>query len=423
MILYQNGSPQADLSPYDLKEGVISALDSIGPFHNLLIVPPDITRFQSHAGELTRCIYDYNPDAVKAILPALGTHRPMDHGEIETMFGSLPKHLFKEHHWRSDCVLSGTIPAEFIENISGGIVHYELPVYFNRMIFDKQYDCIISLSQVVPHEVAGMAGFTKNLVVGLGGAPNIHRTHFLGAAYGMEKIMGKADSPVRKVLNYAAKTFLGTLPIFHIITVIGMDSSGQLKVRGIFIGNDEDCYLEAARLSQQVNINTLDKPLNKVVVHLDPMEFKSTWLGNKSIYRTRMAIADGGELVVLAPGVKMFGEDPQIDALIRQFGYRGTPTTLEAVKNSAHLQDNLSAAAHLIHGSSEGRFTITYCTEALKRSEVEAVGFVHAPVEQMIRQYDPLTLSEGFNRMPDGEEIYYISSPGTGLWAWKQKFG
>ena len=423
MILYQNGSSEAYLSSEDLKEGVIRALDSIGAVHNILVIPPDITRFQSRAGELTRYIYEYNPGAVKAVLPALGTHKPMDNNEIEKMFGTLPKHLFREHHWRSDCVLSGTIPAEYVESISGGVVNYEIPVYFNRMIFEKEYDCIISVSQVVPHEVAGMAGFTKNLVVGLGGATNIHRTHFLGAAYGMEKIMGKTDSPVRKVLNYAARKFLTDLPIFHIMTVMGMDSHGVLKVRGLFIGDDEECYLKAARLSQQVNINTVDKPLNKVVVYLDPLEFKSTWLGNKSIYRTRMSIADNGELVVLAPGIRMFGEDPQIDALIRQFGYRGTPFIMEAVKNNAHLQGNLSAAAHLIHGSSEGRFKITYCTAGLGKSEIESVGFIHEPVEKMIRQYNPQTLREGFNKMSDGEEIYFISSPGIGLWAWKQNLG
>jgi hypothetical protein len=82
----------------------------------------------------------------------------------------------------------------------------------------------------------------------------------------------------------------------------------------------------------------------------------STWLGNKAVYRTRMAMADGGELIILAPGVKEFGEDHEIDRLIRKYGYRGTPATLAAVKANEELRNNLSAAAHLIHGSSEGRF-------------------------------------------------------------------
>jgi nickel-dependent lactate racemase len=267
-----------------------------------------------------------------------------------------------------------------------------------------------------------MAGYTKNIFVGLGGSENIHKTHFLGAAYGMERIMGRAGTPVRQVFNHAVKTFLGDLPIVHIITVLGMASDGSLKVRGLFIGNDDECYNKAAQLSQTVNIHQLDKPLQKVVVHLDPLEFKSTWLGNKSIYRTRMAIADDGELLILAPGVKMFGEDLQIDALIRQFGYRGTPFTMNAINNHDHLKNNLSAAAHLIHGSSEDRFTITYCTGGMDKSTIENVGFQFESVEKMIKRYNPLSLSEGYNTMPDGEEIYYISAPGSGLWACKEKF-
>jgi nickel-dependent lactate racemase len=338
------------------------------------------------------------------------------------MFGDLPQNLFKEHRWRTDCVQTGTIPADYIESVSDGTVSYDLPVFFNKILFDQKYDCILSISQVVPHEVAGMAGYTKNIFVGLGGSENIHKTHFLGAAYGMETIMGRAGTPVRQVFNHAVKTFLSDLPIVHIITVLGMASDGTLKVRGLFIGNDDECYNKAAQLSQTVNIHQLDKPLKKVVVHLDPLEFKSTWLGNKSIYRTRMAIADNGELLILAPGVKMFGEDLQIDALIRQFGYRGTPFTMDAINNHDHLKNNLSAAAHLIHGSSEDRFKITYCTGGMDKSTIENVGFLFESVDHMIERYNPLSLSEGFNTMPDGEEIYYISAPGSGLWACKEKF-
>lgn len=422
MLYFHKGSPDHDLSPADLRDGVFEALDTFGPVKNMLIIPPDITRIHSRAGELTRYAYQHNPDAVSAIIPALGTHQPMNAHEIETMFGDLPANLFKEHRWRTDCVQTGTISSDYIENISDGTVSYDLPVFFNKILFEQKYDCILSICQVVPHEVAGMAGYTKNIFVGLGGSENIHKTHFLGAAYGMERIMGRAGTPVRKVFNHAVKTFLGGLPIVHIISVLGMASDGTLKVRGLFIGNDDECYNMAAQLSQMVNIHQLDKPLKKVVVHLDPLEFKSTWLGNKSIYRTRMAIADDGELLILAPGVKMFGEDPQIDALIRQFGYRGTPFTMDAIKKHDHLQNNLSAAAHLIHGSSEDRFTITYCTGEIDKSTIESVGFRYDSVNHMLDRYKPASLTEGHNCMPDGEEIYFISNPGSGLWACKEKF-
>jgi nickel-dependent lactate racemase len=166
----------------------------------------------------------------------------------------------------------------------------------------------------------------------------------------------------------------------------------------------------------------VEEPLKKVVVYLDPLEFKSTWLGNKSIYRSRMAIADGGELIVLAPALKEFGEDKQIDALIRKYGYVGTQKVLELVKKSDDLKNNLGAAAHLIHGSSEGRFSITYCPGYLTKQEIEGVNFKYAELNEMTRKYDPEKLKDGFNTMPDGEKIFYISNPALGLWAYKDRF-
>jgi len=165
----------------------------------------------------------------------------------------------------------------------------------------------------------------------------------------------------------------------------------------------------------------LDEPLKKVVVFLDPHEFKSTWLGNKSIYRTRMAMADGGELIVLAPGLKEFGEDPEIDRLIRKYGYVGTERVLKLTRENAELQNNLSAAAHLIHGSSEGRFSITYCPGQITQKEIESVNFHYADLNAMLKKYNPEQLKNGYNTV-NGETIFYISNPGMGLWSWKNRF-
>ena len=132
-------------------------------------------------------------------------------------------------------------------------------------------------------------------------------------------------------------------------------------MRGLYIGDDIECFNRAAELSLKVNFEMLDEPIKKAVVYLDPEEFHSTWLGNKAVYRTRMALADGAELIVLAPGVKEFGEDKTIDTLIRKYGYSRHPGHAEAVEANADLANDLSAAAHLIHGSSEGRFKITWC--------------------------------------------------------------
>jgi nickel-dependent lactate racemase len=422
MIIWEKSVQEGFLSNELMRQGIHAALDKIGIRKKILIVPPDITRMHSGAGALTRYAYEHDPEAVSAILPALGTHVPMNAGEITLMFGDLPQSLFHAHAWRSDCVNLGEIPADFVKKVSEGVVDYSIPVAVNRRIMSSDYDCILSIGQVVPHEVAGYAGQSKNLFVGLGGAENINKSHFLGAAYGIERIMGRADTPVRAVFDYVSDNFLCDIPIVYVLTVMGRDSDGTMRPCGLFIGDDRECFDHAAALSYRVNFTLLDKPLSRVVVYLDPVEYKSFWLGNKSIYRTRMAIADQGELIVLAPGVDKFGEDGEIDRLIRKFGYNGTPATLAAIDKNEELGKNLSAAAHLIHGSSEGRFAITYCAGGMSRTDVENAGFGYAPVNEMLKRYQPKFLSEGFNTMPDGEEIFFISNPAIGLWALKDHF-
>ena len=212
------------------------------------------------------------------------------------------------------------------------------------------------------------------------------------------------------------------MPVVYIHTVVGRNDEGKLVTRGLFVGDSHDVFTKAAELSLKVNFNLLEKPLKKAVVYLDPSEFRTTWLGNKSVYRTRMAMADEGELIVMAPGLKEFGEDREIDRLIRKYGYRGTPKTLEALENNQDLRDNLSAAAHLIQASSEGRFTITYCPGAVSQAEIEGVNYQYADLQETMQKYDPETMKEGYNIMPDGEEVYFISNPATGLWAYKGRF-
>lgn len=411
-----------ELSNEDLQKGVNQALKKLGDRKKVLAIPPDITRFYSQAGLLTQFAYDYLGDKLTDILPALGTHAPMSGPEIEKMFGHVPASLFRIHDWRNDVVTLGEVPGEFLKTVSEDRVSFSWPAQVNKLLVNGGFDLILSIGQVVPHEVIGMANYNKNIFVGTGGPEGINKSHFLGAAYGMERMMGRADTPVRRVLNYASDHFAADLPIVYVQTVIGRNEDGRLVVRGLFIGDDEDCFLKASELSLEVNFQMLDKPLKKVVVYLEPEEFKSTWLGNKSIYRTRMAIADDGELIVLAPAVKEFGEDAEIDKLIRKYGYRTTPEILEAVENNSDIRQNLSAAAHLIHGSTEGRFSVTYCPGKLSREEIESVNYNYADAGEMMKRYDPAKLNDGYNTMPDGEEIYYISNPALGLWSWKENF-
>jgi nickel-dependent lactate racemase len=421
MIYFKSGSENTVISPNELEYGLYSALVKLGPKKKVLAVPPDFTRFHSKSGMITTLIYKYYKENLKDILPALGTHAPMTGPQIEEMYKEVPKELFRVHDWRNDVVTVGTVPGKYVSEITDGAVNYSWPAQLNRLVFNGGHDLILSVGQVVPHEVVGMANYNKNLLIGTGGPEGINKSHFVGATYGMERMMGKTDTPVRKLLNYASANFINHLPVVYILTVIGRDKSGNLVLRGLYIGDDEEVFKLAAELSLKVNFLVVDKPLKKVVVFLDPAEFKSTWLGNKSIYRTRMAMADNGELIVIAPGLKEFGEDKEIDRLIRKYGYRGTPATLAALKNNDELMQNLSAAAHLIHGSSEGRFSITYCPGHLTRQEIESVNFKYYDLGEALKKYNPEKLKDGFNKLPDGEEIFYISNPAVGLWSSRER--
>ncbi len=416
-----------DIQAAELEALVERTLEACGgaKLRRVLLLPPDHTRLNSMAGPITAIAYRLlsAQGARVDIMPAIGTHVPMRPSELRMMFGKeIPANSFLVHDWRNGVVPCGAIPGEKLKEWSGGLVDYEVQVEVSKILFNG-YDLVLSIGQVVPHEVVGMANYTKNVLVGAGGPDIINKSHFLGAVCNMEKALGRADTPVRRLLSYGAEKFLGGVPLRYILTVMERDhAEGRMKMRGYYAGIGDMMFAEACDLCRKVNITLLDEPLKKVVTWLDPAEFRSTWVGNKAIYRTRMAIADGGELVILAPGIREFGEDREIDRLIRRYGYKGTPNTLKRVVENADLRNNLSAAAHFIHGSSEGRFTITYCPGRLTREEIEAVGFQYADFAMMCSRYNPRLLKDGLNDV-SGENIFYISNPALGLWSHKGNFG
>jgi len=424
MLYYARGSKSDSISADEVRTALKEVFDQLGPRKRVLAIPPDYTRLNSYAGPITEMVYDYFGDTLTDVMPALGTHSPMTEEQIRSMFGHVPMDRFRVHDWRNDVVTVGEVPSEYVREVSDGRVDYTWPAQVNKLLLDPSFDLILSIGQVVPHEVIGMANYTKNIFVGVGGSEGINKSHFLGASYGMERIMGRAKTPVRDVLEYGRTHFISNLPIVYVLTVRAKnEETGEMENKGLFIGDDFECFQKASELSLETNFIMVDHEIRKCIVYLDPTEFKSTWLGNKAVYRTRMALADDGELIVLAPALKEFGEDKTIDSLIRKYGYKGTPHTLEATRENKDLQDNLSASAHLIHGSSEGRFRITYCPGPdMSREEIEGVGFGYGDLEEMLQRYPSDKMKDGWNIMPDGEEVYYISNPALGLWAYPERF-
>ena len=290
-------------------------------------------------------------------------------------------------------------------------------------MLDKTYTTAVSIGPVFPHEVSGFSNGLKNLLVGLGGKSFVDYSHWLGALYGIERIMGRLGTPVRRVFNYAHEDHFETLGIVYVLTVIDKDKN----LRGLYVGNDPETHARAAALSKQLNVNVVDEPLDTVVVNLDPSEFTSFWLCNKAVYRTRMGIADNGHLIAIAPGLRSCADDPVknrlMDGLIMEYGYHGTPAIMKAVADDILMRENLSVAAHLIHGSPEGRFRVTFATDPslMPESLVRRLGFEWMDVHDAIQKYLPSIYGLGMQRLPGGERFYFVPDPSNVLLSTKDK--
>lgn len=423
MIFFEEGNADITLSPSLISELLDSMIGKLGKLDRILLLPPDYTRFHSFAGEITCMLYEKlkNRSYIK-IMPTVGTHASMTETEITSMYPGIPLKHFLKHNWQRDVVIMGTIPPETIRELTGGLVDWPVNCEINRVLVEGLWDQIISIGQLVPHELIGIANHNKNILVGTGGKDIIGKTHMIGALYGTEKMMGHISSPVRKVLNYMSENFIQHLPISYIMTVRGTDNNNQLVTRGIFAGNDEECYLKGAKLCQQVNISLLNKEYKKVIAYLDPEEFKSIWVGNKAMLRTRMCIADGGELIILCAGIQSFGENPFSDSFIRKYGYRDTQSLLQIVRDSGELMTNLVPLSQMVISDTNNRFKVTYAAKKISRDEIESVFCNYADYDEVVKKYDPNYMSEGENIMFDGEEVFYVSRPAQGLWAVTSKF-
>ena len=423
MIFFSEGAADLTLDSSRISGMIDDMLMKLGALNRVLILPPDFTRFHSYAGEITCMLYQkLKESSYIEIMPTLGTHLPMSAEELDMMYPGIPHDIFKRHDWNNDVLRIGTIPAEIIRELTDGLVDFPVHCDINKTVVEGKWDQIISVGQLVPHELVGIANFNKNVFIGIGGKDIIDKTHFIGALYGLEKLMGHSSSPVRKVLNYMGRNFTNHIPFSYILTVRGVDADEQLVTRGIYAGDDEACYLQGAALCQQINIKLLKKEYKKVIAYLEPDEFKSTWVGNKAIFRTRMAVADGGELIILCPGVITFGEDPVNDSIIRKYGYRDVEKLLTAISENADLANNLTPVSHLIISSPESRFRVIYAAKKISREEIESVFCNYTDYDEIIKRYDPSQLKEGENIMPDGEEIFYVSKPAQGLWAENDRF-
>ncbi len=388
----------------------------------VLLLPPDITRMHSGAGWITEWFYQHlTGEADVHVIPTLGQHEPHTPEQNRAMFGNIPNERIHAHDWRGGVTYVGEVSADYVKETTAGAADWAFPIWLNTMVMTQPWDLIINIGHVVPHEVLGFANHNKNYIIGLGGKDTICATHMAAACCGIENNLGNLLTPVRRCFNKAEDDFLGRLPDLYVQVVLARNDAGDLVHTGVHVGDDLETYLAAARQARDENITVLDEPLDKVVCVMQGDEFFSTWVANKAVYRTRMALADGGELLILAPGLKRFGEQADVDALIRKYGYCGTPRVMEQYRANADMQDLAHATAHLIHGSSEDRFTITYAPGHVGREDIEQIGYRYADLNEMLARYPVGQLKEGFHTTADGERFFFIPTPSAGLWATREK--
>ena len=153
MLYFAAGSPTTNLSDDDLRAGLQEALAKLGERKKVLAVPPDLTRLNSRAGELTCMAHDYYGDALVDVMPALGTHFPMTDEQLDRMFPTVPKHLFRDHKWRTDVVTIGEVPADYVSEVTDGIYDKPWPAQLNKLLWEGGHDLILSIGQVVPLSV------------------------------------------------------------------------------------------------------------------------------------------------------------------------------------------------------------------------------------------------------------------------------
>jgi len=391
--------------------------------NRVLLLPPDITRAHAGVGWMTEYLYNRLSERGTEVhvIPTLGQHVPHTPADNRWMFGTVPEERIHAHDWKYGVTHVGTVPATFVEESTHGAANWEIPIDLNTMTVTESWDLIINIGHVVPHEVLGFANHNKNYFIGLGGKRTLGASHMASAVYGIENNLGNLMTPVRRCFNYAEEHFLDSLNDVYFQVVMNYDAAGKLVHTGVFVGDDLETYLAAAKLSRAQNITVFDEPITKMVAVMQADEFRATWVANKAIYRTRMAMADGGELLVIAPGVERFGEQPEVDALIRKYGYLSRSEVLSLYPKNPDMQDIPHGTAHLVHGSPEGRFAITYAPGKLSRADVESVGYGFMDVDEALARYDPAVMRDGWNTMPDGERVYFISTPSAGLWATRER--
>ncbi|MEI7462755.1 MAG: lactate racemase domain-containing protein, partial [Pirellula sp.] len=281
-LYFSRGGKNLTLGMQDFLEAISTTLEKLPAVRKVLAVPPDHTRMDSQAGPIMHAALKLLGKKLTDVMPALGTHSAMNEEELTKMYGDFPRDLIRVHRYRTDVDTLGYVESDFVREVTEGYYDRPWPAQVNKMISQGDHDLILSIGQVVPHEVIGMANYTKNIFVGTGGSDGIDGSHYLSALYGMERVMGRCETPLRKILNRAADLFLTHRPVVYVLTVVESTPDQGPVVRGLYVGDDHSVFTTAGDLAAQVNCFRIPEAPKKMVVWMDPSKYKKTWVANKA---------------------------------------------------------------------------------------------------------------------------------------------
>ena len=286
----------------------------------ILLIVPDGTR-TAPVGLVFKALFEQIGIATAAldVMIALGTHQPMADVAICARLEISPQERsakygtvrFFNHQWDNPAALRhiGTIPAEEINELSGGLFAMDVPVNVNAKIFD--YDQLIIIGPVFPHEVVGFSGGNKYLFPGVSGPEVLNFFHWLGAVVTNPMIIGNKWTPVRKVVDRAA-ALVGVPKLCFAMVV------DQTGLAGLFAGTPEGAWDEASQLSRKLHITYKEHPFH-TVLSCAPRMYDELWVGGKCMYKLEPVVADGGELIIYAPHIREISLTH--GQVIRQIGY------------------------------------------------------------------------------------------------------
>ncbi len=306
-LISELASAGASVSAAQVEQLVAQALPA-ADYRDLrvLLIIPDGTR-TAPVGLLFKTIFAQIGRVTKEldVLTALGTHPPMSEAAIcERLEISLPERRaqfgrvrFFNHEWDNPAALQqiGTLAAAEVSELTGGLFALDVPVEINRLVFN--YDQIIIVGPVFPHEVVGFSGGNKYLFPGVGGPQILNFFHWLGAVVTNPMIIGNKWTPVRKVVDRAGALVGVSKRCFAL--VVAPDKS----LAGLFFGTPEIAWDAASELSKQVHITYKDRPFHTVLSKMPPM-YDDLWVAGKGMYKLEPVVADGGELIIYAPHVQ-----------------------------------------------------------------------------------------------------------------------